>query len=119
MEANLRVAYLTSAYARPADTFIRNEVNELRRLGATVDTYSVRRPPVDADSDLDVINHQKSTDFILEAGAISLASSTLRMAITHPIRFARSLKLAWRTAADGTRGTFRQIAYFIEANYLA
>lgn len=119
MEASLRIAYLTSAFARPSDTFIRNELNELRRLGATVDTYSVRRTPIDADADSDVVAHQKSTDFILKAGLPSLAASTLRMAVTRPVRFARTLKLAWRTAADGVRGAFRQIAYFIEANYLA
>jgi glycosyltransferase involved in cell wall biosynthesis len=119
MDSSLRIAYLTSAFARPSDTFIRNEVNELRRLGAMVDTYSVRRPPIDADADRDVVNHQSSTDFILEAGVISLAASTLRMAGTHPIRFVRTVMLAWRTAADGARGVFRQVAYFVEANYLA
>jgi colanic acid/amylovoran biosynthesis glycosyltransferase len=119
MDSNLRIAYLTSAFARPSDTFIRNEVNELRRLGANVDTYSVRRPPISAEVDADVVSHQKSTQFILEAGALSLGASTLRMAITHPIRFARTLKIAWRTAADGMRGAFRQVAYFVEASYLA
>src|SRR5215212_11989880 len=68
MDAELRIAYLTSAYARPGDTFIRNEVNELRRLGATVDTYSIRRPVIDADAEADIVSHQKTTDYILEAG---------------------------------------------------
>jgi glycosyltransferase involved in cell wall biosynthesis len=119
MGADLRIAYLTSAYARPGDTFIRNEVNELRRLGATVDTYSIRRTELDADADADVIAHQKSTDFILEGGAAKLLLGAIRMLATHPVRFAKALGLAWRTAAPGCRGMFLQTAYVMEAAYLA
>src|SRR3954468_10458711 len=84
MDANLRIAYLTSAYARPGDTFIRNEVNELRRLGATVDTYSIRRPPLDANAERDIVDHQKSTDYILNAGFAKILLAAARMKLTHP-----------------------------------
>ena len=119
MNAELRIAYLTSAYARPGDTFIRNEVNELRRLGAVVDTYSIRRTTLDADADADVAAHQKSTDFILESGLAKLTLGTLRMLATHPMRFAKAIGLAWRTAAPGCRGLLLQTAYVMEAAYLA
>jgi colanic acid/amylovoran biosynthesis glycosyltransferase len=119
MEAKLRIAYLTSAYARPSDSFIRNEVNELRRLGAIVDTYSIRRTALDQDADADVAAHQKTTDFILEGGVTKLTLGTLQMLATHPIRFAKSLGLAWRTAALGCRGLLLQTAYVMEAAYLA
>lgn len=119
MEAKLRIAYLTSAYARPSDTFIRNEVNELRQMGATIDTYSIRRSELDADADADVVAHQKSTDFILERGLAKLPFGTMRMLATHPIRFAKALDLAWRTAAPGCRGLLLQTAYVMEAAYLA
>ena len=36
------IAYLTSAYARASDSFIRGEVAQLRALGFTVHTFSVR-----------------------------------------------------------------------------
>jgi colanic acid/amylovoran biosynthesis glycosyltransferase len=119
MDAELRIAYLTSAYARPGDTFIRNEVNELRRMGATVDTFSIRRPTLDADADEDVARHQKSTDYILDRGLAKLALDAIQMLATHPIRFAKALGLAWRTAAPGCRGLLLQTVYVIEAAYLA
>jgi len=40
----LQLGYLTSVYARASDTFIRNEVLELRRRGHVVRTYSIREP---------------------------------------------------------------------------
>jgi colanic acid/amylovoran biosynthesis glycosyltransferase len=119
MEAKLRIAYLTSAYARPSDSFIRNEVNELRRLGAIVDTYSIRRTALDEDADADVVAHQKSTDFILEGGIAKVLLAAARMKLTHPIRYVRAARLAWRTAAPGIRGLLLQVAYLMEACYLA
>jgi colanic acid/amylovoran biosynthesis glycosyltransferase len=119
VESDLHIAYLTSAYGRPGDTFIRNEVNELRRLGAVVDTYSIRRPALDADAEEDIVWHQKSTDYILEAGFATLLVRAIRMAIAHPVRFARVLGLAWQTAAPGLRGLALQAAYIVEAAYLA
>jgi glycosyltransferase involved in cell wall biosynthesis len=119
MEAKLRIAYLTSAYARPSDSFIRNEVNELRRLGAAVDTYSIRRTAVDQDADADVVAHQKATDFILEAGFAKVLLAAARMKLAHPVRYFRAVRLAWRTAAPGIRGLLLQVAYLMEACYLA
>jgi colanic acid/amylovoran biosynthesis glycosyltransferase len=119
MDSELRIAYLTSAYARPSDTFIRNEVNELRRLGATVDTYSIRRPAIDETADDDVVAHQKSTHYILDAGLLKLTLATARMKILHPVRYLRAARLAWRTAAPGLRGLLLQAAYLVEASYLA
>jgi len=119
MAADFRIAYLTSAYARPGDTFIRNEVNGLRRLGATVDTYSIRRSALDTNADADVVAHQEATDFILEGGLSKLALGTVKMLATNPVRFAKSVGLAWRTAAPGCRGLLLQTAYLMEAAYLA
>jgi glycosyltransferase involved in cell wall biosynthesis len=119
MEAKLRIAYLTSAFARPSDSFIRNEVNELRRLGAVVDTYSIRRTALEPDADADAVAHQKTTDFILEGGFAKVLLAATRMKLTHPIRYVRAARLAWRTAAPGIRGLLLQIAYLMEACYLA
>src|SRR5215212_9912682 len=41
------------------------------------------------------------------------------MLATHPIRFAKTVALAWRTAAPGCRGLLLQTAYIMEAAYLA
>ena len=99
MTAELRIAYLTSAFARPGDTFIRNEVNELRRLGTIVDTYSIRRSELAANADADVVAHQESTDFILEGGLAKLGLGTIRMVATHP----DSIRQGDRTRRGGRR----------------
>src|SRR3989442_5001421 len=60
------VAYLTSAYARASDSFIRGEVLQLRRLGYTVHTFSVRKsPPGELVSD-EIRREHANTEFLLE-----------------------------------------------------
>ena len=51
------MAYFSSDFARPSDTFVRNEVNALRAQGVEVTTFSPRRPRVD-DADEDVKRHR-------------------------------------------------------------
>jgi glycosyltransferase involved in cell wall biosynthesis len=110
-----RIGYLTSLFARPSDTFIRNEVNQLRNLGADVVTFSIRRPEVGPDADEDVHRFQRDTQYLLESGAATIVGTGLMQAITHPIRFARTAALAWRTSAPGVRGLAMQAAYLLEA----
>jgi glycosyltransferase involved in cell wall biosynthesis len=113
------VAYLTSTFARPSDTFIRNEVNQLRRLGVDVITFSIRRPALDGDSEEDVRSHQSATEYLLEAGAGAILFRAAAEAIAHPLRLLRTARLAWQTAAPGLRGNLLQAAYLVEALYLA
>jgi colanic acid/amylovoran biosynthesis glycosyltransferase len=115
----LRIAYLTSFFARPSDSFIRNEVNELRKLGLEVDTYSIRRPTVTPGEESDVDEHQRSTEYLLEGGIPHITLTALKFAAGRPRRFYRACRLAWRTSAPGLRGLFRQAAYLVEATYLA
>jgi len=114
-----RIGYLTSLFARPSDTFIRNEVSQLRKLGVDVVTFSIRRPEVGPDADDDVNRFQRETNYLLEAGAVSIIARGLVQAISRPMRFARTAALAWRTAAPGARGVLLQWAYLLEALYLA
>ena len=62
------LAYLTSAYARAADTFIRGEVRQLRAMGFTVHTFSIRRSEPEQMVSEDVREEQASTDYILGGG---------------------------------------------------
>ena len=39
----LTIGFITNVYARASDTFIRGEVRELRRIGHTVHTFSIRK----------------------------------------------------------------------------
>jgi colanic acid/amylovoran biosynthesis glycosyltransferase len=113
-----RIGYLTSLFARPSDTFIRNEVNHLRKLGVDVVTFSIRRPDVGDGADEDVRRFQRETHYLLEAGAWAIVGRGLLQAVQHPLRFARAATLAWRSSAPGLRGLLMQAAYLLEALYL-
>ncbi len=119
MSDPLRLAYLTSAYARPSDTFVRSEVDRLRERGAQVQTFSIRRPDIDAQSDKNVRAHQADTNYILEAGLGRLLIATLVCVARHPTRFFLATRLAWQTHAPGLRGFCYQLIYLVEAAYLA
>lgn len=112
------IAYLTSAYARAADTFIRGEVDQLRRRGFNVHTFSIRRAADEEVSD-DVRAEQRHTHYILEQGKLALMSGFVREAVTRPARMLRAAALAWRTRAAGLGATLRQAVYLIEAADLA
>ena len=115
----MRIAYLTSIYARASDTFIRNEVLELRRRGHEVHTFSIRREAGDAAVSADVKSEQASTDYILENGLPRLLGVALTTLLQSPGRVLEVLKLARRTRAAGLRPALLHVLYLIEACYLA
>ena len=119
MSDSPRIAYLTGIYARPSDTFIRQEVNQLRRLGMAVSTFSIRRPDPGVDPDDDVMAHQDATEYLLDAGPFSLMASAAGCSLRHPLRMLRSIALAWRTRAPGLGGVARQAVCLLEASRLA
>src|SRR6476646_10851157 len=88
-----RIGYLTSLFARPSDTFIRNEVNQLRKLGVDVVTFSIRRPDTGPDADEDVHRFQRDTKYLRESGAATIIGSSLLQMIRRPLRFAQTAAL--------------------------
>ena len=119
MSSPLRIAYLTSAFARPSDTFVRSEVDRLRQRGVEVQTFSIRRPAGDAAGDANVAYHQTRTEYILEVGLFRLLAAATVQAISRPLAFLQAAWLAWRTRGPGIRNLCRQAIYLIEAAYLA
>jgi colanic acid/amylovoran biosynthesis glycosyltransferase len=111
------IAYLTGIYARPSDTFIRGEVRELRRLGHSVHTFSIRRP--DRPQAVEVLEEWERTEYVLASGARRLLASVLRMALRRPWRLARTVALAVRIGWPGLKGRLWPFAYLVEACYLA
>jgi glycosyltransferase involved in cell wall biosynthesis len=113
------LGYLTNQYGRASDTFIRQEVRQLRKLGHTIVTFSIRRPePEHAVSD-EVRNEQAQTDYILDAGVLKLGLAFFVWSIIHPLRMFRTMALAWKTCAPGLRAVLWQAFYLVEAAYLA
>ena len=113
------VAYLTSAYARASDTFIRGEVAQLRRLGHTVHTFSVRRSDPREEVDDDARRERTTTEYLLAAGLPALVSAFIREAVRSPRAMASAARLALKTGTPGLKGRLWPLAYLVEAAYLA
>jgi glycosyltransferase involved in cell wall biosynthesis len=112
------LGYLTSQYGRASDTFVRQEVTQLRRLGHTIHTFSIRRPPVGHNVSEEVRSEQANTDYILESPS-AVALAVLALVVTQPLRMLRAIALAVRTCSPGIRAMVWQIIYLFEAAYLA
>lgn len=119
MSEALVLAYLTSRYARASDSFVRAEVLELRRLGHTVHTFSVRRPTEEERVGEAVEAEFRATDYVLARGARRLARAAAGQLVRRPRHLARTVLLAARLGAPGVRGRLWPFAYLAEACYLA
>jgi glycosyltransferase involved in cell wall biosynthesis len=115
----MRIAYLTSYYARASDSFLRDEIAQLRELGHAVYTFSVRRPGPAEVVDESIRHEQEATDYILSHRIDRLMLAVLRRVLRHPGRWSRAARQAWRLGWPGLKGRLWPIAYLVEATYLA
>ncbi|MEY4416786.1 MAG: hypothetical protein RIQ53_4079 [Pseudomonadota bacterium] len=113
----MRIAYLTSHYARASDTFIRNEVAGLRARGHEVLTYSIRRESAGDDEELR--REQATTTYILEQPLTRLAAAAAWALLRRPRASLQALGLALRTRKAGLKGLALQGPYLVEAALLA
>ena len=113
------LGYLTNQYGRASDTFIRQEVRQLRKLGHTVITFSIRRPEPEHLVSDEVRTEQAQTTYILDAGLLRLGLAFVTCTMLRPLRMARTVFLARKTCAPGLRAMLWQVFYVIEAAYLA
>lgn len=113
------IAYLTGFYARAGDTFIRREVEELRRLGWDVHTFSIRRADSSEQVSDDIRREQASTKYILEQSVWSLIRAFIAMTLKHPLRMLRSINQARQIRWPGLKALIWHFIYLIEAAYLA
>src|SRR4051794_32295368 len=98
------IAYLTSAYARASDSFIRGEVAQLRALGFKVHTFSIRRPGASELVSEEIRREHAATEFVLEVGAARLALAWFRTVLRSPRRGLAAARLATRAGTPGLRG---------------
>jgi len=116
----LTLGYLTSLYARAADTYMRAEVAQLRRLGHTVHTFSIRKADARELIDDSVRQEQARTEFVLEAGVGRLVLAALALALSAPHKLLRAIQIVTRLVPPGTEKLWiRRVAYVLEAAYLA
>ncbi len=113
------IAYLTSQYARASDSFIRQEVQELRAMGHTVHTFSVRRAAQNELVSEAIKKEHASTEFLLDNNLPRLFFSSLKLALFAPLKMGRALSLTLSAAEPHLKSRLRHIAYLAEAAYLA
>lgn len=115
----MRVAYVVSRYPLVSHTFIVREVQELRRQGVAVDTFTVRRTD---EHELPEGEHRRelATTFALRPIApLRLAAAHARALVRAPGAYVAALREAWQQAPPGLRGRLWGLFYFAQAIVLA
>jgi colanic acid/amylovoran biosynthesis glycosyltransferase len=115
MSAEMKVAYLCSEYPAVSHTFVLREVTALRRLGMTIETFSIRRSRAEhllAEADCAAF---ASTYAILPPQWLRLILAHLYLAATAPRAYLDVLSLAMRLSRPGWRARLWQLFYFVEA----
>jgi colanic acid/amylovoran biosynthesis glycosyltransferase len=113
--APLRVSYICSLYPAVSHTFVQREVDELRRRGVEVATFSIHRAGDEhllSGADRDAFD---STHALLPVGPLRLLATHLSLAARAPRAYVATLALALRLAPDRARGLLWQAFYFAEA----
>jgi colanic acid/amylovoran biosynthesis glycosyltransferase len=108
------IAYLVSCYPKLSHTFIRREVEALRRQGIDVRTFSVRAPAsheILSEADR---REAVSTRYLL-SGKVALLAAQARLLATAPRGYLTTLRGALGTGAPTVRSKAWQFFYFLEA----
>jgi colanic acid/amylovoran biosynthesis glycosyltransferase len=113
----MKIAVFVSEYPAPSHTFIRREIDALRRRGITIDTFSVRRP----ESILSERDEKDRTEtfYILPPDLLGLLKANASAFAKRPLRYLRTLKDALTHRVPGARGQLYALFYFQEAMILA
>lgn len=115
----MRIGYLTSQYPAPSHTFIRREVEALRRRGVDIACFSIRRPPAnELATDIEV-EAFKSTCYVLPLTAVKLINAHTRALLVRPKAYFGTLRLAMKHRAPGLKSLIWAFFHFLEAIYLA
>ncbi|MDR6788468.1 glycosyltransferase involved in cell wall biosynthesis [Sphingomonas sp. BE138] len=116
---NQRIAYVVSQYPASSHTFIRREVDSLRRHGVDLRTYSIRKPaPAELKAPEDRASFAE-TRFVLPLGMGALLAAHVGALATRPLAWAGLLRLALRHRAPGAKAMLWALFHFAEAVVLA
>jgi glycosyltransferase involved in cell wall biosynthesis len=111
----VRLAYLVSRYPYVSHVFILREVLALRRAGAEIDTYTVRRPDLEDLRTPEDREAFDTTDALVPANPAELTFAHLLALVTRPRRYVATLALSLRLRPPGARAALWQLFYFGEA----
>jgi len=114
---SLKVAYLINQYPKVSHSFIRREIQALERKGIQVLRYAIRSC---ADELVDDADQQElaKTRYLLEVGGLGLLKATLRVCLSRPIIFLRTVWLAIQMGITAERGILYHLIYLAEAALL-
>ncbi len=115
----MKLAYLVSEYPKRSHTFIRREIAELRKRGAKIHIFSIRRP-----SKSELICEQDWHDFhdtwsILPTTLINFIKVHLKLFLSQTIPYGSTLKAAFQHRNPGIKNSIWSIFSFAEAVLLA
>jgi len=111
----MRIAYLVGRYPAVTHTFILREIQQLRRQGFEIETFSVwRASDQDLLTALDRAEHAR-TYALLPPRPADYLRCHLLTALRTPRRYARTLARALRLSAHGLRGRLLGLSWFLEA----
>jgi glycosyltransferase involved in cell wall biosynthesis len=113
-----RIAYLTGEYPRVSHTFILREIEALRRLGAEVDTYTIRATPSDQHTG-DEEKAAFASTWPVQANAKRPGVLLRALAAADKKRLFSALKLAIRTRPPGLKAFAYQVFYWLQGAVLA
>ena len=115
----MKIGYLVSQYPAASHTFIRREIQALRKHGILIETFSVRRPPPNelvSDADREALN---DTFFLLPPRPGNFVAVHLMSFCAHPVNYARLLGFSLRHRVPGMKAFFWALFHFGEAILLA
>lgn len=110
----VRIAYFINQYPKVSHSFIRREILALERQGFTVQRIALRGWQ-DHIVDADDLNERQQTQYVLQAGMVSLLLACFRIFFQSPRRFLSALKLALHMGRRADRPLPLHLIYLAEA----
>jgi glycosyltransferase involved in cell wall biosynthesis len=110
----MKITYLVNQYPKISHSFIRREILALERLGYEVQRLAMRGWADDL-RDEDDVSERARTRYVLQDGAIAMATAVLRMAVRRPVRLFKALALACRIGLRSDRPLPLHLIYLAEA----
>lgn len=110
----VRIAYFINQYPKVSHSFIRREILALERQGFTVQRIALRGWQ-DHIVDADDLNERQQTQYVLQAGMVSLLRACFRIFFQSPRRFLSALKLALHMGRRADRPLPLHLIYLAEA----
>ena len=113
-----RLAYLVNHYPLVSHTFIRSEILELERMGFEIHRMSIRPSPDELVDASDIEEDARTSKMLGKGSGGRLLISTILTLLSHPIGFARAIKMAGRLCKQGDKSFLYHLIYLAEACYL-